>query len=163
MNWPLHLNKGKQMAIYRRLRIKALALGVLTDIGGSLLFAGVLGVVLGIYFGMQNLSANEITIRLQGLGFLIPSLLIGLAFVALGGYVAGRIAKAHEVLHGGVVGGLSLLIGLIFWSSIPLWYDIAGVLACIPCGMLGGRFATNSQHKAPDPGTPSAPKAGFER
>lgn len=144
------------MAIYRRLSIKALALGVLTDIGGSLLYGGVLGVVFGIYFAMHDLPENEITIRLQGLGFLIPSLLIGLAFVALGGYVAGRIAKAHEVLHGGLVGGLSLLMGLFFWSSTPLWYGIAGVLACVPCGMLGGRFATNSQHRTPDPGNPSA-------
>jgi len=144
------------MAIYRRLSIKALALGALTDLGGSLLYGGILGVAFGIYFGMQNLPENEIIIRLQGLGFLIPSLLIGLGFNALGGYVAGRIAKAHQVLHGGLVSGLSLLIAPFFWSSTPLWYGIAGVLACIPCGMLGGRFATNSQHKPPEPGNPSA-------
>ena len=144
------------MTIYHRLRIKALALGVLTDVGGSLLFGGVLGAVFGIYFAMHDLPENEITSRLQGPGFLIPSLFMGLAFVALGGYVAGRIAKAHEVLHGGLVGGFSLVTGLFFWSSTPLWYGIASVLACVPCGMLGGRFAANRQHGTPDPGNASA-------
>ena len=63
----------------------------------------------------------------------------------LGGYVAGRVSKTHEVLHGGIVGGIGLLFGLLFWTSLPLWYSIVSLLGVIPCGMLGGRIATTGQ------------------
>jgi len=131
------------MEAHRQFSIKALVLGFLTDVGGSLLFGIVFAILLGIYFGIQGLPESEIVTRLQGQGLLIllPSMVVGFGFTVLGGYVAGRISKMREVFHGGLVGGLGLLFGLFFWASLPLWYNIVALLGVIPCGMLGGRIA----------------------
>lgn len=133
------------MAVHRQLSIKALALGSLADIGGSLLVGGILGFSMGIYLGVQGIPQNEIPVRLEGLIILIPGLFIGFGFTLLGGYVAGRISKTHEVLHGGIVGGIGLIFGLLFWASLPLWYNIVALIGVIPFGMIGGRIATTGK------------------
>jgi len=70
-----------------------------------------------------------------------------------GGYIAGRMSKTNEVLHGGIVGCLYLLMDLVmgqfFQLSIsPAWHNIISMTANIPMGMLGGYFAANSRPKS---------------
>lgn len=128
----------------RGINIKALVLGAVTDISGSLVVATILGVVMGIALAAQGIPQSEIEARAQGM-VLIPSLLIGFGFTVLGGFVAGRVSKSYEVMHGGIVGCIGLFFGFLFWAASPLWLIIASLVGTVPMGMLGGRIAATTR------------------
>lgn len=85
--------------------------------------------------------------NLHGPGFLIPGLIIGFGFTILGGFVAGRVSKSNEVLHGGVVGFITIFFGLLFWAAVPRWHFIISLISNVPFGMLGGRNAAATHEK----------------
>lgn len=78
---------------------------------------------------------------------LLALIVIGAFCTALGGYVAGRLAKAEEVKHGALVGAVSLILGLLQTgmagegSPVPYGYELLGYVLAIPAGALGGSFA----------------------
>lgn len=76
---------------------------------------------------------------------LLIVLLIGLCYTALGGYVAAVIAKRSPLLHGAIIGGLTLPWFLLGASTVPFWYSVVGVLGVIPFGLLGGMLAQRRQ------------------
>jgi hypothetical protein len=128
----------------RRINIKAVALGVLTDIGGSLIAILALGVIAGGILAAQGVPEDELDVRLQGPVYLVSSLIVGLGLTVLGGFVAGRVSKKSEVMHGGLVGGVCFVLGLVLWPflpPLPLWYYVPCYLGTVPSGMLGGRLA----------------------
>lgn len=78
---------------------------------------------------------------------LLALLVIGALCTALGGYIAGRIAKAEKVKHGALVGAVSLIVGVLQTviagegSPVPYGYELLGYVLAIPAGALGGSFA----------------------
>lgn len=78
---------------------------------------------------------------------LLALLVIGALCTVLGGYIAGRLAKAEEVKHGALVGAVSLIVGVLQTgmageaSPVPYWHELLGYLLAIPVGALGGFFA----------------------
>lgn len=129
----------------RRVSIKAIALGVLADIGGSVL-AGIL--LLSWFVGdaiAPDIPADEAEEIMRGLsqdgGFLTLSLLLGLAFTGLGGYVAARVARRELYLNAGLVGVISLVLGLLFGGPGPFWFEVAGFLLIVPAALYGGYLA----------------------
>ncbi|MBI4523085.1 MAG: TIGR04086 family membrane protein [Deltaproteobacteria bacterium] len=84
---------------------------------------------------------------------LLALILIGAFCTALGGYIAGRLAKSDEVKHGALVGALSLIVGLLQAgvagerSPVPQWYELLGYLLAIPAGALGGLLAQGRPNK----------------
>lgn len=132
------------------IEIKAIVLGFLTDLGGSLVVGFAYGVILGITMVLKGIPQEDIATQLQGPVVLIPGLIIGFGFTLLGGYVAGRIAKYSEILHGGIVGGIGILLGLLLCGSLPLWYNIISFAGVVPVGMAGGYFAKPKNEKAWD-------------
>lgn len=78
---------------------------------------------------------------------LLALLVIGALCTLLGGYVAGRLARAEEVKHGALVGALSLIIGVLQTgmageaSPLPFWHELLGYVLAIPAGALGGSLA----------------------
>lgn len=76
----------------------------------------------------------------------------GLASCVLGGYVAGRIARRHEVLNGTVSAwlGVTLTVYNVFARSGPI--DVASNLALIAagvaCAALGGFLALRTRAPA---------------
>lgn len=128
-----------------RVSIKGVFLGVLADIGGSVL-ASVL--LLSLFVGdaiapdMPPEDVEQVMRRLSQDGaFLTISLLLGLAFTGLGGYVAARIARRELYLNAGLVGVISLLLGLLFGGQAPFWFEAAGVLLIVPVALYGGYLA----------------------
>jgi putative membrane protein (TIGR04086 family) len=74
----------------------------------------------------------------------ITNIILALGFTFLGGYIAGRIAKHSEVLHGGIVGAVGIIIGFIIivaMSSPIRWPEIVCFVGIIPIGMGGGCVA----------------------
>jgi hypothetical protein len=128
----------------RRLSLKAVGLGTLTDIVGSLLAMAAVSLMVGILLGGQDVPAGELERQLHRPGFMVPSLLLGLTFTMLGGFVAGRISARSERLHGAIVGSVSLVLTLLLWplsASVPPWHAAVALLGAVPLGLLGGYLA----------------------
>ena len=133
------------MSENRRISVKALAFGVLTDIGGSLIVGAAFGLISAIELVAQGVPENELPARLESPIVLVPLLVIGFGFTLLGGFVAGRTSKRAEVTHGGLVGLIGLVFGLLLSASLPSWYAIASFVGVVPFGMMGGRLAVTDR------------------
>ena len=131
----------------RRVNIKALVLGVLTDFGGSLLVGAVSGAIVGIILSFKGTPQNEMDAYLNGPIVLIAVVVIGWGFTILGGFIAGRVAKRREILHGGIVGFIGILLCLLFWASTPLSLNVISLICIVPCGMFGGHIAKSSNER----------------
>ena len=122
----------------QQISAKAIILGVIFDNIGYLCFITILGIALGI----MGITENEINTQIET----ITNIILALGFTFLGGYIAGRIARHSEVLHGGIVGAVGILIGfiIIVAMSYPIrWPEIVCFVGIIPIGMGGGYVARN--------------------
>ena len=133
---------NSQSASKWNINTKAVALGFLSDIGGSI----VLSLMLASAMAGAGMGQNDIIERMQSTNGLLLNLIMGLGCTVLGGYVAGRVAKREEIRHGVVVAVMSLLLGLFLEffpepDSLPRWYALIGYLFIIPAGMAGGHLA----------------------
>jgi hypothetical protein len=132
------------MSDSRRISLKAVVLGALTDIGGSLLAMTAVGLIVNILLAGQDVPPEELERQLQRPGFMVPSLLLGLAFTMLGGFVAGRVSGRSEAIHGTIVGSVCLVLSLLLWplsTSVPPWHATVSLLGAVPLGLLGGYLA----------------------
>lgn len=93
-------------------------------------------------------ALNEALSSPQGL---VSLGIIGAFSTALGGYVAGRLAKVAEVKHGALVGLASLIFGVLQKTivgegvPVPYWYELLAYIVAVPSGALGGFFAQGSR------------------
>lgn len=129
------------------MRIGAIAAGWLTDLGLSLLFFMVLAAIIGGDGG----SAEEVARRMNGsVELLASTLVVGLAFTGIGGYVAASLAKQQHVRHAVAVGMLSLGLGLsgLFAAgpgSQPVWATLAGLILTLPFAAFGGYYRQQTE------------------
>ena len=87
--------------------------------------------------------------------------LVGIACTALGGFVAGRVAKQDEILHAGFVGLLSLSLGALVellsrsagGSGVPVWYQVFSYLAVVPAALAGGFLSSRRQPRTESDGS----------
>lgn len=125
----------------KKFNLKAVVFGVLTDVGGTVVVGGLIGLAVGIVLATSGVSIDDV----QGLQFslwaLAPAFVIGITFTILGGFVAGRVAKTRQVFHGGVTGVVSTLIGLPFSFSWPVAYAVLSFVCTPPAAMLGGHLS----------------------
>lgn len=132
---------------------KAVIIGLLVDIVGSIVVSSIIAIPIGIIMGKNlaitepGLKSAEISAQIEqqlttSVGFSLSFLFIGLFFTGLGGYIAAKIAKIAELKHALAVGILSLLTGvlvtIIFRIPVKTWFDWSGYLLAIPFAMLGG-------------------------
>jgi hypothetical protein len=128
----------------RKLKFKAILSGVFADTVGTLVVATAL------FFAMAaaGIPEYEIAARMRGISGLMLMLIIGLGCTLIGGYVAGRTAGQSEILHGAIVAGIGLVLGLFFRESgLPLWYETVSFAAMVPIGMAGGSLAREGNVK----------------
>lgn len=121
--------------------IKAIVLGFLTDAGGSIVVGIAYGIVLAVCMIIKGTPPEKIGAQLTGPMLFIPSLFIGFGFTLLGGFVAGRVAKRSEVLHGAIVGALGIPWCFLDVGAFPLWFTIVSCVGLAPTGMAGGYLA----------------------
>jgi hypothetical protein len=122
----------------RELKFKAIIFGFLVDTIGTLAIAAVLVNTLAA----KGLPEAEITTRMHSSSGLLLMLILGLGFTVVGGYVAGRTARQAEILHGAVIAGIGLVLGLFLHDpGLPLWYEAVSFAAMIPAGVAGGYLA----------------------
>ncbi len=125
------------------IKLKAVIAGAIVDNAGTLLLMATLAALLV----SRGLSEDEVMGRMKSTSGLLLGLIIGLGCTILGAYLAGRIAKQAEVLHGVLVAFAGMAVALIFNESVdPLWFDIVGFAAMLPAGIAGGYLAL--RHRA---------------
>ena len=130
----------------RAVSIKAVILGFLADTVASTVGS----IPVGIWYVMTS-GSQSLEQMLEGMStsalILSLSLAIGLLGTALGGYVAGLVAKAHQLLNASCVGILGIVFSL-FFTGYPTWFNVAGYTLTIPAAMLGGKLSIRKESEA---------------
>jgi hypothetical protein len=120
------------------IKLKAVIVGAIVDNVGTM----VVMLFLMTALASQGISQDEVIARMKSQSGLLLNLILGLGCTFLGGYVAGRMARRSEVLHGALVAGIGMVLALIWRESgLPPWYDIIGFAGMLPAGMFGGHMA----------------------
>lgn len=101
--------------------VKAVVLGLVVDIGGTLVASAVLGIIYGISLAASGASQEEIAEISANLPLdswpIIGSTVFGCAFSVLGGYVCARIVKRAEYKYGAFVAVISAILGLLMGAG----------------------------------------------
>ncbi len=136
--------------------LAAVVTGVIVDLGGTNIVGGCYTVVIMFPLMMplleQGLSQAEMQVQLQqqvneAMNGSIFMWVLGALLSILGGYVAGRIARHAETLHGLTVGvGVTLIsttltLALGLPSATPLWRLLLGLALNWGATALGGFLA----------------------
>jgi hypothetical protein len=120
------------------IRFKAVIIGAVADNAGTLFLMNLLAAALV----STGLSEDEVMARMKSTSGLLLGLIIGLGCTGLGAYIAGKVAKQAELLHGGLVAAVGMCVALVFREGgIPAWFDILGFAAMLPAGIAGGYVA----------------------
>ena len=98
-----------------------------------------LGVVAWLFGGQAD----------PGAGPVIAGLAVLVAVLVLAGFLAGTVAGRRQVLHAGIVAGLSALVivaSLANGAAVePAWYRVLLLVLGSGAILLGGRLATSIQ------------------
>ncbi len=128
--------------MFEGIRPQAVLWGIIADLGATAVAMALLGNMLGVPSGIENLSEEE---RRQVLletfkepRYLLFGGLLGLSATVFGGYVAARVAQVAPLLNAACVGLLSVLVGLFSIGSAPLWFSIFGIVLTPPAAVAGG-------------------------
>jgi hypothetical protein len=127
----------------KRIKPKAVLLGVLVDLGGSIVVGLVLAIAVAVMAGLGgDLSPGRMA-DLRSNSYLKLVGLIGTTFsTGLGG---SRQSRPHGDSNAVTVGIVSLLLGItiavLFPGVSPAWKVVAGAIVTLPAAYLGGRIA----------------------
>ncbi len=129
----------------KRSSLLAVVLGFLVDVGATMIFGIVLGIVAGVGFAAGGATAPGIDAMVERApAFQLLGLAGGLACTALGGYVAARVANHSEYANAFAVGLASLVFGevmlLVQPQDYPLWIRLLGDALVIPAAIVGGHL-----------------------
>jgi hypothetical protein len=131
--------------------IWAVFLGVVADIGGTIA-AGIVIALMLPNLAMPVAGVDPSMPAEPASGFQWFSLLIGLCFTGLGGYVAARVANNREYFHALLVGVASLVLGELMIGlgpdAYPLAQRLVGDLLVIPAALVGGHLRRNQKAQA---------------
>ncbi len=132
------MNKRMKSLTLKDIRYDAVVVGAIVDnIGTTAAMLLLLTALTG-----TGIAESEALDRLKTLSGLLLTLVVGLGWTMMGGYVAGRMAKRDETLHGALVAVAGIVVGLVFHEEgLPLWYQVLGLVAMLPAGMAGGMRA----------------------
>ncbi len=105
----------------------AVLAGVAVDIGGTMVAGLVIGIVYAVMLASQGMNPEQIGEVLVEAdprsGYFAVSVVVGLGFSVLGGYVCGRLARRRERFFAAIAGLLSVAIGLSMGGSA---FDFGG-------------------------------------
>lgn len=121
--------------------VKAVVIGLLADIGGSIAAGIVLTFAYGFTLGLSGANAEQIASALANIPtdswLSITGMVVGGGFSVLGGYLCARIARHSEYKLGAIVAAVSGISGLFLGGQVPAGINLALSLATIASVMLG--------------------------
>jgi hypothetical protein len=143
------------MSTVRRISLRAVALGALTDIVGTNVLLIPVAIVVMLATGSQPAGSPPPDLvktftddpRLYSI-----ALVLGATASVAGGWVAARIAQRHHRLHGALSAVACMLSGIyaMFTSAdkLPLWQHVAFFVLSPALGALGGSLQARSAPRA---------------
>lgn len=136
----------------KNLNIKAILIGWVVDVLGTLVAILIIGLVAGIIFATRGLTEEQMADQFnKSPSIQLVSLLIGFLITAFAGYITALIAKREEIKHALVFGLLSLITGVLmiflFPQPIPAWSLILGVVIIVPAALLGGYIRLSTKEE----------------
>lgn len=123
---------------------KAVLLGLLIDIGGSVAFSTLLALGFGIALSLGGLPPTQLEGEIQRLqqpfsGFWLTCIAVGLGFSLLGGYVCARIAHRPTLRPVCVLAACSFVFGALLGGLANGWILFLLLAASgIAFNLLGG-------------------------
>lgn len=134
----------------RNLNWKMIALGVVVDLGLTMICGGFIGVAATIIeiargASLDNMESFEKHLMTSPL-VLWSSLFVGLMASCAGAFVAasGSHSLKNALQNAGVFGvltiGMGFLLQLTMQVTYPLWYNVAAYSLIVPTALLGGYF-----------------------
>lgn len=127
------------MSVLRKLSLKAILLGWLTDIAGSI----VASLLVSILATATRHAGSALAASQRRVIVLAIALAAGAIATTLAGYVAGRIGRAAPLANAAVMSILSLaLTYLLRQEGAPLWFAAASYVAVPVAALFGGWFAS---------------------
>ena len=134
------------------MKIKAIALGVLTDWVATLILAipiGIIGVVIHLSHGG---SVTTFDAFFQGYKpLMLASIFAGSLGTVGGGVVTALVAKEERVWNAFLMGIATSLLSIPFCLSQPLWFLITSFVLMVPCAILGGWIIERRKRGQPSP------------
>ncbi len=121
--------------------IKAIVLGSIVDLVGTMVISAILGMAFRATMMFGWLPADRMGDWLESPLVFTAVAVPGLATTCLGGFVAGHSAARLSLLHGTIVGGLSIVWGMLL-NEAPLGPGLVlGMAMSLPAGTAGGWLA----------------------
>lgn len=116
--------------------------GVITDVFLTQIVGLAIGSAVGISADMDPATSDAL---LKASSLYWPTLLLGILFSGVGGYVAGRLAKREGAFHGTLAAFLSNIAFTLLAGSFPDdMVSTVTLMACILAGTVGGWLASLS-------------------
>lgn len=137
---------------------KAIGLGLLVDIGGTMVLGTVFAILAGVVMASQGYSAEEAEATFSGpvLDSWVSALamLIGLGCSVAGGYVCARIVRQQELKFAAIQGVLANVLGLLLAAGPDAADDrpfllLAVGFVAVMAGAVGGQLRNRGQQGAP--------------
>jgi hypothetical protein len=131
----------------RKIEIKAVALGCLADWAGTMAFGLVFGMIAIGFETTKGMGAEQAVEFLRQWSLTrtgtLFSMLFGLGFTCLGGYVAARTARQETLWNSAIVGCIAVLTGAPFMSNAPLLSGaLLSLVLSLPAAVAGGFLYT---------------------
>ncbi len=125
--------------------IRAVGLGLISDIAATLVVSIVLTALVGSRLAGEGATAEELEQALLASdAYTLLALGAGLSCTVLGGYVAARTAGEREYLHALFAGVAVLVFGEMMLAqsstAYPVTYRLIGLLLTIPAALYGGHL-----------------------
>jgi Na+-translocating ferredoxin:NAD+ oxidoreductase RnfD subunit len=127
------------------INFKAVVIGSAVDIALSLLLSIPVGIAAGIYAAIRHLPPDSMLAVMKSGPLAVGSMVLGMSFTVLGGFISAKIAKKEPLAHAALTGMLSFVTGLcllaVMGSENPRWMLWVGIVFTIPSAMAGGALA----------------------
>jgi len=124
-----------------RINIKAVVLGFLATIALDTLVSVALLAVLGGDIFAEGKSEQQIMDAIRAttttMPYLMYSFVPGSMTTVVGAYLAARIAKTYPYFNALGVGVLGAVWGLLYWSDLPLWFNLLALVLVVPTALVG--------------------------
>jgi hypothetical protein len=124
---------------------KAVTIGAIVNVLGIFLIE----VLFVIYFVLNTPDKSESLLVIKSQTPLIVLSILAVIMSVVGGYVAARLAKHHEILHGAFSSWICILIALVSISigTYPILWVLMGIVTNPLLGMIGGYLRLLQQKK----------------
>jgi len=140
--------------------IKAVVAGFVSDFVASYVFTILLSLLAAFIIAGKGYEGEDFERMLlsvmKGVPYRTFSLVAGLGFTMMGGYIAARLANGGELFHSGAVGILNIIFGLFFINMNIAWYNFIAFILVLPAAVMGGNIA--KQRRLGQDNLPSVPE-----